>query len=184
MEEFRMMATVLSMVLGLGVTRLLLGLVTVFRIRHQSRVDWIPIAWAGVLFASQLQFWWSINHLPAMGRAFTFADFVFLVALTLMLFLAAALLLPNRAEDESGGLETYFSRDGRFGLLAFSAFLTLGFVTNIVFFQAPLIGEWSLLDIPLIIMPVLAFVARSRRVRAWLTLAYVVLMAVDIWVSL
>ena len=52
------------------------------------------------------------------------------------------------------------------------------------YWTTPLIGEWSLLDIPLIIMPVLAFLARSRRVRAWLTLAYVVLMAVDIWVSL
>ena len=101
MDEFRLMATVLSMVLGLGVTRLLLALVTVFRIRRQAPIDWLPLAWAAIIFITQLQFWWAITRLPSMGRAFTFADFIFLVSLTLMLFLAAVLLLPTRAEDES-----------------------------------------------------------------------------------
>ena len=39
MDEFQLMATVLSMVLGLRVARLLLALVTVFRIRRKSPID-------------------------------------------------------------------------------------------------------------------------------------------------
>lgn len=111
-----MVVTVISMVLGLGIARLLLGLVTVFRIRHYCVMDWLPLAWAGILFASQLQFWWAINHLPSVSRAFSFADFIFLVMLTMMLFLAAALILPNRPEDEKDGLRAHFERDGRYAL--------------------------------------------------------------------
>ena len=180
MDEFRLMATVLSMVLGLGVTRLLLALVTVFRIRRQSPIDWLPLAWAGIIFITQLQFWWAITRLPSMGRAFTFADFIFLVSLTLMLFLAAVLLLPTRAEDEKYGLRPYFEQDGRYALLAFAAYLALGFVANIVFFNAPLLDTWSVLDVPLILFPAAIFWAKSRRVKVWITLAYIPLMVADI----
>ncbi|MDQ6434280.1 hypothetical protein RB623_09485 [Mesorhizobium sp. LHD-90] len=184
MDEFRMMATVLSMILGLGVTRLLLGLVTVFRIRRTAPVDWMPLAWAGIVFVVQLQFWWGVNQLPAIRPAFAFGDFVFLVALTLMLFLSAALLLPSRAEDESEGLRTYFERDGRYGLLAFASFLVLGFVVNLWFFREALLGLWSVLDIPMIVLPVAAFLSKSRRAQTWITVLYVPLMLVDVWVSL
>ena len=184
MDEFRMMATVLSMVLGLGVTRLLLGLVTVFRIRLTSRTDWLPLVWAGIVFVDQLQFWWAINQLPAVRQAFTFGDFIFLVVLTLTLFLAAALLLPSRSEDETDGLRRYFERDGRYALLAFAAFLSLGFVANIRFFKATPLAPWSLLDLPMIALPVAVFFATSRKTQACITIGYVPLLAVDIWISL
>lgn len=126
MGSFPVIATVLSMVLGLSITRLLLGLVTVFRIRYSSSADWVPLAWSFVLFEAQLEYWWSINQLPQLRATFTFPEFVFLVALTLMLFVSAALLLPSRGEDEQVSLQNYFERDGRFALLAYAAFLALG----------------------------------------------------------
>ena len=184
MDEFRMIATVLSMVLGLGVTRLLLGLVTIFRIRRDSAVDWIPLTWAAILFVDQLQFWWAINQLPSVRQSFAFGDFIFLVVMTLMLFLAAAVLLPSRSEDEKEGLRRYFERDGRYGLLALGAFLVFAFIANIVFLKAAPLAAWSLLDIPMIVLPVAVFFVRSRRWQAWITAAYVPLVAVDIWISL
>ena len=184
MDDFRMISTVLSIVLGLGVSRLLLGLVTVFRIRRRSRPDWIPLAWVGFVFADQLQFWWAINQLPAIHPAFGFADFIFLVMLTFMLFLTSALLLPSRAEDETDGLWRYFQQDGRYGLLAFAGFLILGFLANLLFFQADPFATWSLLEVPMIAVPVAVFIARSRRTQAWLTMAYLPLLTVDTWVSL
>ena len=121
------------MILGLSVTRLLLGLVTVFRIRRTSPIDWVPLVWAVVLFETQLEYWWAINQLPSLRTTYTFEEFIFLVLLTLTLFLSAALLLPSRNEDELNGLRVYFEQDGRYSLLSYSAFLTLGFVANIFF---------------------------------------------------
>ena len=184
MEDFRTISVVLSMVLGLGVTRLLLGGVTVFRIRRNYPIDWLPVSWAVYLFLTQLQYWWAINTLPSLKPAFAFTDFVFLVLLTLMLFLASALLLPSRTEDETVGLRNHFETDGRFGLLALAGFLALAAMTNILFFDAPVLAVWSALDFPLIALPLLVFGTRSRRIQAAATLVYLPLLAIDIWISI
>jgi hypothetical protein len=184
MDDFRMILTVLSMVLGLGVTRVLLGLVTVFRTRHASRVDWLPLCWAGVLFAVMLEYWWAINQLPLVMTRFSFLDFIYLVVMTMMLFMAAALLLPSRAEDEQASMRTFFEREGRFGLIPLSGFLVLAFVANAVYFHSTPLSTWGLLDIPMIAIPLAAFLARERPAQVWLAAAYVPLVLVDIWVSL
>ncbi len=184
MYSFPIIATVLSMVLGLSVTRLLLGLVTVFRIRDTAPIDWVPLAWSGILFLFQLQFWWAINQLPSLRESFDFGEFVFLVLLTLMLFLSAALLLPSRSEDEKDGLRAYFEKDGRYALMSLAIFLILAAIANMTFYKEPALGEWSLLDVPMIILPVAAFLSRKRRIYAVITALYLPLAAFDTWVSL
>lgn len=172
------------MILGLSVTRLLTGLVTVFRIRRTSAVDWVPIAWSGILFSMQLEYWWAINELPTLRETFQFSEFIFLVLMTLTLFLTAALLLPSRSEDESQGLRAYFERDGRFALLSITVFLLCGFVLNVVGFNSPVSPNWALPDILMIVLPALAFVLRERKYYAAITAIYLPLSAFDIWISL
>jgi hypothetical protein len=184
MSNFPIIATILSMVLGLSVTRLLIGLVTVFRIRRVSPVDWVPLVWAFVLFETQLEYWWAINQLPAVKPTFSFQEFLFLVLLTLTLFLSAALLLPSRSEDEKGGLRLYFEQDGRFALLSYAAFLTLGFVVNVFFMKSPIASEWAYIDIILIILPIAAFFATSRKLYALITLVYLPLSIFDTFLSI
>jgi hypothetical protein len=184
LTNFSIIATILSMVLGLSVTRLLLGLVTIFRIRRTSRLDWVPLVWSFVLFETQLEYWWAINQLPSVKSAFTFPEFIFLVLLTLMLFLSAALLLPSRSEDEQDGLRLYFERDGRFALISYSAFLALGFFVNIFFLKQSAESEWAYLDIILMILPITAFLAKPRKVYATLTLLYLPLSVFDTFLSL
>lgn len=184
MSNFPIIATALAMVLGLSVTRLLLGFVTVFRIRHKAAADWVPLAWAGVLLVIELQFWWAINQLPLVRPTFSFPEFIFFVLLTLMLFLSAALLLPSRSEDEQRDLRSYYENDGRYALLFLSAFLALAFIANLVFFKTPFASLASLLDLPMIALPVAAFFARSRLVYAGLTLLYVPLTLLDTFIAL
>jgi len=167
------------MVLGLSVTRLLLGLVTVFRIRRTSPIDWVPLIWAIVFFETQLEYWWAINQLPSVKPTFTFQEFIFLVLLTLTLFLSAALLLPSRSEDEQEGLRIYFEQDGRYSLLSYSAFLALGFAANVFLLKSPVASEWAYIDIILIILPIAAFFAKSRTVYAAITLSYLPLSIYD-----
>jgi hypothetical protein len=46
MDTFRWVAVGLSMILGLGVTRLLTSAVSVIRSRHHAEVHWMPLVWA------------------------------------------------------------------------------------------------------------------------------------------
>jgi hypothetical protein len=132
----------------------------------------------------QMQFWWAINQLPSLKPSFSFLQFVFLVMLTMMLFVSAALLLPSRGEDEQPGLRGYFELDGRYALVALSAFLALGFVANIVFFGEPLTSVGSILDIPMIILPLVTFFAKTRSAYARITFLYVPLSVVDTIIAL
>ncbi|WP_354044155.1 hypothetical protein [Devosia sp. UYZn731] len=177
------MTTVLSMVLGLGVTRLLLGVVTVFRIRNKAAVDWLPLGWAVCLFMQQLEYWWAINQLPMIKSTFSFTDFVSLVILTMTLFVASALLLPSRTEDEAVDLRSYFETEGRYGLLAMSVFSLLAFLTNVFFFNAAPFAPWSVLDASLIVLPAIAFFAGPRRLQVGMFCIYLPVLALDIWIS-
>jgi hypothetical protein len=184
MSNFPIVATVLSMILGLSVTRLLLGALTVFRIRRAAAPDWVSLVWAVMLFTTQLDFWWAINSLPAVKTTFTFLEFLLLVLLAVSLFVSSALLLPSRSEDEQNGLRIYFEQDGRYALLSLSIYLLLAFVVNIVFFQATPVAVWGALDIVMIILPVCAFLAKSRKAYSIITLIYIPINAIDIAVSL
>lgn len=184
MSNFPIVATVLSMILGLSVTRLLLGALTVFRIRRAATPDWVALVWAAMLFSIQLEFWWAVNALPEIKASYTFVEFLLLVFLALSLFVSAALVLPSRSEDEHNGLRIYFEQDGRYALLSLSTYLFLGLIVNILLFQAPPIALWSAIDVIMIILPVCAFAARSRRVYSVITLVYVPINLIDLAISL
>lgn len=184
MSNFPVVVTVLSMILGLSVTRLLLGALTVFRIRRTAVPDWVALTWAAMLFTTQLDFWWAVNALPAVKVTFTFLEFLLLVLLALSLFVSSALLLPSRSEDEQNGLRVYFEQDGRYALLSISGYLILGLIVNVTFFKVSPIALWGALDVIMIILPICAFAAKSRKHYSIITLAYVPITAVDLAVSL
>jgi hypothetical protein len=54
MSAFEFLSVGLSFVLGLGVTTVLLSLVKLFRVRATVRWDWIPLAWAIMIFVAQI----------------------------------------------------------------------------------------------------------------------------------
>lgn len=184
MSNFPIVATILSMILGLSITRLLLGVLTVFRIRRVAKPDWVSLAWAAMLFTTQLDFWWAVNALPAIKVTFTFMEFLLLVLLALSLFVASALLLPSRSEDEQSGLQVYLEQDGRYALLFLSAYLFLGLVVNVSFFKSSPIALWGVLDVIMIALPLCAFAAKSRRHYASIALVYIPITAFDLVVSL
>lgn len=184
MSNFPIIATVLSMILGLSVTRLLLGALTVFRIRRAAAPDWVALVWAVMLFSIQLDFWWAVNALPEVKASYSFLEFLLLVLLALSLFVSAALLLPSRIEDEQNGLRIYFEQDGRYALLFLSTYLLLGFFVNIFFFKLSPIALWAAIDVLMISLPVCAFAVKSRKLYSLITLIYVPISAIDLAISL
>lgn len=183
LETFRYIAAALSIVLGLGVTRLLTGLVGVVRARHKSRLDWIIPTWAVVIFITQLEFWWAVNQLPTILPQFTFIEFVGLVLLTVTLFVTAALLVPSRGDDEDLSLRVFFQNEGRWALAAFSLFLFSAALFNVFLFGGSVLSLWAVLDIPMIVIPLIVCFSRRERLQEWLTIAYVPLTLIDVAVS-
>lgn len=166
MNSFRWISVVLSMLLGLGVTRVLSASVAAFRSRHHATLDWLPFAWAACIFGWQLQFWWGIIELESIVATWTLALFLLMVLLVLLLFVAGALVLPLHEMSARDTLLSTFERDGRWALLALSAYHAVGLFTDWLLWQQ---SPFSLLGasiLALAVLPVLCFAYRdSRRVQ-------------------
>jgi hypothetical protein len=173
MESFRWMSVILSMILGLGITRLLSTLVALFRSRRDVKGDWIPFAWAGCIFIQQLQFWWAIMELPSLIHEWTVWSFSLLVSLTLLLFAAAELILPPTVPSTKTDIMDAFERNGKWSLVALSAYFSLAVVTNWALWTVSpftILGACMVVQIALLLTVVRS---RVRKVQAVVTAVYV-----------
>ena len=173
MNSFRWIAVALSMILGLGITRLLSAVVAVFRSRNHAQMDWIPLAWAGCIFLWQLQYWWAIIELPGIQKTWTLGSFLTLVSLTLLLFVSAALVLPPNELGEKDSLRTSFERDGRWALVSLSTYFSLALFADWLLWSVSPFSLWGGVLTVLIILPLTFIWSRSRRMQEVITVLFI-----------
>ncbi len=172
-DSFRYISSILAMVLGLGLTRMLVGLVSMFRSRDRARLDWVPAAWAFCIFVTNLQYWWAVNNLPPGVITWTFELFVALVIFTMLLFVSAALLLPPAEMEQGADLRVFFDREGRWSLLFLSAYFLLTIAVNAVYFGVSILRPWTVLEVAMFVLTLSSFLARSRAALVLLTVVAV-----------
>jgi len=176
LDTFRWISVIVSIILGLGVTRLLIGAVNVFRMRDRAVFYWPVLAWAAAIFAQQVAFWWSLEAASGVVTSWTFIAFLLLVGLVLALFLAATLILPFDRLPEGETLRTYFERDGRWALAALAVFNLLAILTNTEIWHEGLLTESARINLVLTIIPAAGFLG-GRRVHMAAAIAYLVIVA-------
>lgn len=171
MDTFHWISVAVSMILGLGVARLLTGIVAVFHARHRSPVDWLPLVWVASIFIQQIDFWWSLQELSILVPRWTLGGFLLLVGLVLSLFLAAALVIPPASTAADENLQAFFDHDGRWALLAVAGFNAFALLADWVFWGVTGVSPNGVGNLALILLPIIGF-AGSRRVRMIMTWAY------------
>jgi hypothetical protein len=181
LDSFRWIAVTLAMVLGLGVTRVLSGVVAVFKSRSHAELDWIPLIWAASIFVLQIQFWWAVIELPTLVETWTLNAFLLLLAIPLVLFLAAALVLPSGELDPGESLRDQFGRDGRWGLICLSAYAVLAFAVDIALFDFSMIEPMDAALAMEFVLPLVFLRSRPRRLRAAVTVVYLLIVLVSSW---
>lgn len=177
MSTFEFFSVALTFVLGLGVARLLVGGLYVFRNRRRYASDWVPVAWAAIIFLLQIQYWWSIFELEALVEIWTQQIFLTLLTLTLLLFVAGALVLPSSDEHALDDLTDYFQENGRWAMVAVSVYSVGTVIANWLLFGASPFSVAGLAVVGAALLPIAAFVAPSRSVRAGQTVAFVIIVA-------
>ncbi len=174
-NSFRWISVALSLILGFGVTRLLSGAVAMFRSRKTAELDWIPLVWAGCIFFWQLQYWWAIIELPGLIGTWHLGQFMILVGLALLLFIAAALILPPSELPRGESLAESFKQDGHWALPCLSGYFFIAFVADWHFWGVvPLSYLGGLLG-ALLIVPLVFFMTSSRKAQVAITVIYVIL---------
>lgn len=107
MTPFEYLAVLISIVLGLGVTELLAGVQRLAHARHRVRFHWLPLTWTGLVFVALVQWWWAAFGLR--GRAeWNFFSFLLILLVPVLLYLAAALVLPPEQKEGRYDLRAHY----------------------------------------------------------------------------
>ena len=126
MELFEYVAVLTSIIIGLGMARLLSGLTRLIQHPEHAKPYWIHLCWVAYMFVYAVFWWWWEFELGAI-EVWTFGVYMFVILYAFLVFLLCSLLFPT---DFSGydGFKGYFyaKRAWFFGVFCLSEIIGLG----------------------------------------------------------
>ena len=127
MSTFEFISVLLSIVIGLALTRLLSGVGRAMEIRREVRFYWVQGIWVANVALILVVFWWATLFSHADVELWLFPNFALLLAYSVLLFLLAVLILPTDLA-EGVDLEAHFFevRPWFFTLLALATVAEFG----------------------------------------------------------
>jgi hypothetical protein len=129
-SEFELLVIPLSVVLGVGVTRILGGIIHAIRHRDEASAHWVPVAWGVLIFVYNVGYFnvlWEINQ---RGPSWTWPLFGMQLITAVLLFLSAGLILSSDESATSLGMLGNFEKHGRLALIPLGLFLALAIPFN------------------------------------------------------
>jgi len=119
-DAFAYLSVLLSIILGLAIAEILQGYRTLLIARASVKLYAPPLIWSAVMLLLAIHFWWASFGL-ANRQNWDFTAFSIVLLQTVMMFMGAALLLPNAEPDEPIDLRAHYYREAgpffSFGLL-------------------------------------------------------------------
>src|SRR4029453_6577395 len=88
--------TLISIILGIGLTEMLGNLHRLIRNRARVTWDWLPVTWAATLLLLVINYWWSVFFAyGGFQHSRNAAEFGLLLITPILLFVTTASVLPN-----------------------------------------------------------------------------------------
>jgi len=110
MDAFSYLSVLMSVVLGLAIQQILQGYRAIALARRRVRLYWPTIAWSVLLLAMIAQHWWASFGLAA-PREWTFPAFAVILVTAALIYMMAALVLPDVGADGSMDLRDHYWRE-------------------------------------------------------------------------
>ncbi|HKV35614.1 MAG TPA: hypothetical protein VJP89_14860 [Pyrinomonadaceae bacterium] len=107
MDAFGYISVIFSVVIGLGLSHLLTGVVELFKARGRVRLYWLHLLWAALIFVAHIFLWWTMWNLRLL-RDWNFFVFLLILFAPVLLYVAAALLIPKLEPGISLDMSEYF----------------------------------------------------------------------------
>ena len=111
--------TLISIVVGLGLTELLLTFHQLVRARRRVTWDALPLAWALLILIAAVNFWWGIRALMSHAGGWLTATFMLAMISPVFLFLACAAALPRVEPGERLDMKAAYAEERTAFLLFF-----------------------------------------------------------------
>lgn len=107
MDAFSYLSVLLSIILGLAITQVLKGFRGLMQARARLRTYWPAVAWSVLVLVIAVQSWWAMFGLRH-HEDWTFFAFSVVLAQTIVVYLLAALVLPDFFGDEAVDLREHY----------------------------------------------------------------------------
>jgi hypothetical protein len=125
--------TLISIIVGLGLTEMFGNLHRLIRNRERVRWDALPLAWVATLFLLVINYWWALYlHLDGSTQARTAAQMGLSLAAPILLFLATASVLPHFEPDEKWDMRRHYDRQRKVFILTFALYQVCTFTTALI----------------------------------------------------
>jgi len=122
MGAFEYLSVLISIILALGMTRVLGGVGEMLQARSRHRIYWVHVMWIVNLFLYLVIAWW-IFYRWRNQQSWNFYLFVFVLISPTILYLASLLLFPREAgADDSVDYKTHYYANHRAFFIIFSLF--------------------------------------------------------------
>ena len=109
MDEFGYLSVIISVILGLSIAQLLQGISQIINARDRVRVYWPTMAWAVLLLLVDIQAWWAMFGYRNR-HTWTFVQFTIVLFEAIMLYLLAAIVVPNIPNEGEVDLRANYFR--------------------------------------------------------------------------
>ncbi|MEM7431143.1 MAG: hypothetical protein AAF351_04285 [Pseudomonadota bacterium] len=95
MSNFEFVTVLMSIVVGLGITRILSGFASLVENRQQIELDGVTIVWALNVLGYHLLFWWIVVNNWSDLPEWSFTEFGALFVYGVLIFFCASLIMPQ-----------------------------------------------------------------------------------------
>jgi len=112
--------TLISIIIGLGLTEMFGNLHRLIRNRTRVTWDWLPVAWSATLLILVINYWWSlylgVSGLQQLSNA---AEFGLLLIPPILLFLTTASVLPNFDPNSEWDMRRHYGEQRKTFIVTF-----------------------------------------------------------------
>jgi hypothetical protein len=122
MDPFSYLSVLISIILALGMTRVLAGVGEMLQARSHRRIYWVHAVWIFNLFLYLVIAWW-IFYRWRNQQPWTYFLFIFVLIAPTLLYLASILLFPREAGgDESVDYKMHYYANHRAFFIIFALY--------------------------------------------------------------
>ena len=122
MSLFEFVMVMVSLIIALGITRILRHVAAVVRYRNSLELDWVPLTWMALQFVATTWIWWAMWDFAEV--VWTYPRFLFVLAGPTIQFIAISMLVSTEVSKPAASLSE------NFGLVRVP-FLSLMFVVQV-----------------------------------------------------
>ena len=122
MGLFEYLGVLISVVMGLGITHLLVGISKIIQYRSSVRIYWVQVNWSINILVYILVIWWGMFWWSSLEN-WTFYQFLFVTLYAIILFLLATMLFPWKISPDFDFKENFLKNRGWFLGLQITAWI-------------------------------------------------------------